>query len=201
MSRSHRPVAAVLAVLTLAAVVGCTAAGGAPRSSPPPPRAWRTVVERDLAGGTLVVEVVEAPAGVQGSWWAEGGRRRLLAQEVAVGDDRWVRLAMTEHDGITEPGWIHLDLSDPDQRRWFDANPVGVLDQRTLWTARVGDRTDWGEVTVVERPADDERRLRLADGSTIRVTRRRLVDVPRIGPPRSLPVVALDDVEELLAAR
>ena len=210
----HRPRrcgAALVAVATLSFLPACALrgpGGDAPGAAGPPPSTatapagHRTVVERRLDGVALVVDVVEGPAGAAATWSGGApGERRLLAEEVRIGTDVWVHLAMTEADGITEPAWIHIDLTEQWQREFLAANPLGLLEQRQFWDARTGDDVGGDEVVGVDRVSPTQRVLRLAGGGSVHVSRRALRRAPAIEPPDTLPVVPLRDVEELLAGR
>jgi hypothetical protein len=189
---------AVLAALS-PLLPACTAGGASGNPAPDRPAGHRTLVEREVAGASLVVEVLQSPAGMAGTWSARTPKPRTLAREIRIGTDVWVRMSVTEAEGITDPAWIHVDLTERWQRSFLAADPVGLVDQRHLWRARPGDDVDGDEVVAVDRVSGTERLLRLAGGGSVRVTRERLARPPRIAAPTSPRVVPLREVDEVLA--
>lgn len=203
----HHPSRSLVAVATAAVLVlaaGCSTAGGSPAdaAAPPDPAGHHTRIELHVPGGTMVTEVRRSGDRSAARSWAEyddgseAGRVELF-EEVHIGTDHWVRLPAVEREGIIDPAWIHLDLSDPAERRWHEANPLGLLEQDEAWSASPGDEVAGDEVVAVESRSDTAKELRLASGSTVHVTRRSVAD-PDIDPPTSPPVVPLRDVERLL---
>lgn len=187
MSESVCPCRRAFALLLFAVAAGSCAIGGA--SAPParaaaehapaahaptPEPARRTVVERDVGGGTRVLVVVtrwrDRAAASMEIVGPGRGDRTLVAEEVRIGDAHFVHLpdaAQVLGDDL----WIRFDLADERHVRFLEANPTGLLDRADL------------------------------DGSTsgpgVRVRRSAVTPAPPIEAPPADRVVDLADVDDL----
>ena len=146
--------------------------------------------------------MLEAPGRARARSWSavDGPRadRRLLLEEIRIGDEHWVQLPALVDEGVIEQGWIRFDLADHEQRRWLEANGLGLIEHAALWRARPGDRHGDDEIVAVERRSGTERVLILASGLELEVARDELRRPPAIEPPDPQLVVPVSDLARLL---
>ena len=195
----------VAALLLAACAAGASALDPSPGPDPLGTRSadsgTRTVVERRVGAGALVVTVTESAAGRTGRMEVvdEAGVRILIAEEVVVGDDHYVHLAAAEDALFDRAAWIRFDLSDDRHVAFLQAKPLGLVEQAAAFDAVAGDRFGSDVVDRVERLGSGRRVLHLATGLPVHLRRTPVDPAPVVEAPDSLPVVRFEDVEELVA--
>lgn len=190
---SHRLVLALAALVLVA---------GACAGTPAPPRlgagrraaapvATRTVVEvgPDEAYTYEIVRVDDDAHAVVTT--AIGP----LGEEMRVGHHHYVRhVLLGPVYGIDE--WIHIDLSDPRQREFLEANAFGWIAAAGVADAEVGDELAGHEVLAVTHPAEGSVLVDLGEGRTIARTIEPLPGVRRIEPPDPATVIELAELAD-----
>lgn len=189
----------LLSALVALGGAACSASGGvaAPDpASPGPPMPIRTVVVFG-PDDMLVAEIVEVGGDARATVRTPAG---LYGEEVLVGEDHYVRMPDAGAFLGTDR-WIHTDLRDPRQRRYFEENPAGLIDLAELTALGVGDEIAGHEVRSVEHADDDTVRIDLGLGRTIDVTTVTVDDREAVLAPDPSEVIALADLPESVRNR
>ncbi len=179
------------ALVLLALLGGCSSAGGS--ASPPrdaaPRTGTRTVVEFG-PDAVVTAEILrigdDARATVRLPEGLEGG-------EILVGRDHYVLLPGAE-ETLGLDRWIHIDLTDPDQRRFHVENPVGFVAMADLADLRPGDVFSGETVIDVRDQADGAVLVDLGHGQTIEVVTETVANPDPIVAPARDQVVDLVDL-------
>lgn len=117
----------------------------------------------------------------------------LTGGEILVGDDHYVNLPGAEQTlGLDR--WIHIDLTEPDQRRFHAENPVGFVAMADLADLRPGDDFSGQVVREVRDGGEGTVLIDLGQGQVIEITTETIVDPDPIVAPDPDEVVDLVDL-------